>query len=292
MSQLGKCNWKKLSQVWISAVILLAAVLASAQNASSPPSPPTPAAPPSPTIQVPGQQQYVPAPVLMINAPTTPLQNAPNSNASSSSSAGSASPTTPQMYILPPQQSPVGTQQNSNSFLAMIPAGTKILLTLQRAVDTRTARTGDPIYLRSRFPVLVQGRVVLPAGTYIEGALQQIVVPSHSPSRTTLIQLQRTNLILDNGSIVPTQGMTIIPVRARHAAHFVMQQGSPLEAIMPFNVIIPVAVHPPASNPPVSAPIPVYIPVFGPQSISPIGSSSGNGAGNSATAPKPAPYIK
>ena len=279
MALLGKCNRQKSLQAWIGAVILLVAVSASGQYASSPPSPPAPAAPPSATIQVPGQQQYVPAPVLMMNTPSTP----------GFGSAGSASPTNPQMYILPPQQPSAGPQQNSDFSNAVIPAGTKLLLTLQRALDTRTTRTGDQVFLRSRFPIVVQGKVILHAGTYVQGTLQQII-KDHSPSRATLIQLQRTNLILKNGTVVPMQGMTTISVRAGQSVHSVIPQGTSLEATMPFNVIIPTAMNSPASNPQVSAPIPVYIPVFGPPSMSSSGSPSGNGAGNSAAAP--APYIK
>ncbi len=287
MYQLRQMCWQKIWLTGIRGRVSLAAASATAQYASTPPSPPAPAAPPSATIQVPGQQQYVPEPVLIMNTPTSPSQTAATGR-SSSSSAGSASLANQQMYILPSSQHSTGIQQNPDSSSLLIPAGTKILLTLQRAVDTRTARLGDTVYLRSRFPVVVQGRVVLPADTYIQGRLAQIT-PSRSRDRAAQIQVQRITLILKNGTVVPMQASFTVAVRSAHTIRSVIPQGTPLEATLPMNLRVPGAFSPPTSTS-VSAdsPIPVYIPVFGPQSTS----SPVNGTPSSTPIHTPAPYIK
>ena len=49
-----------------------------------------------------------------------------------------------------------------------IPAGTKIPVMLKNAISTKSSREGDPIYAQSTFPVVVNDRIVVPAGTYVQ----------------------------------------------------------------------------------------------------------------------------
>ena len=49
-----------------------------------------------------------------------------------------------------------------------IPAGTRVPLSLKQAISTKTARDGDPVYAETAFPFVVNDRVVIPAGTYIQ----------------------------------------------------------------------------------------------------------------------------
>jgi type IV secretory pathway VirB10-like protein len=51
----------------------------------------------------------------------------------------------------------------------MVPAGTHIPLVLHNAVSTRSARPGDAVYFETLFPVMIDGKVVIPAGSYVCG---------------------------------------------------------------------------------------------------------------------------
>jgi hypothetical protein len=45
-----------------------------------------------------------------------------------------------------------------------VPAGTKVLLSLKSAINTKTAQQGDGVYLVSSFPVVGNSRVMIPVG--------------------------------------------------------------------------------------------------------------------------------
>ena len=55
-----------------------------------------------------------------------------------------------------------------------IPAGTKVLLTIRSAINTKTAQAGDGVYLQSSFPVIANGRAVIPAGVYVQGVVDSV----------------------------------------------------------------------------------------------------------------------
>ena len=54
---------------------------------------------------------------------------------------------------------------------AVIPAGTKIPLLLKQAISTKNAREGDAVYAETAFPFVVNDRILMPAGTYIQGKI-------------------------------------------------------------------------------------------------------------------------
>jgi hypothetical protein len=58
-----------------------------------------------------------------------------------------------------------------NAATLEIPAGTKVPLALKNAISTKTTREGDPVYAETVFPVVVNERVVIPAGTYVQGRI-------------------------------------------------------------------------------------------------------------------------
>src|SRR4051812_34185914 len=47
-----------------------------------------------------------------------------------------------------------------------VPAGTKVLLVLKNSVSSKNAKKGDGVYLESSFPITIDGKVVIPAGTF------------------------------------------------------------------------------------------------------------------------------
>src|SRR6202166_3802605 len=57
------------------------------------------------------------------------------------------------------------------SMAAEIPQGAHALLRLVNSVSTRTAREGDYVYLRTAAPIVVNGQIVVPAESYVQGVV-------------------------------------------------------------------------------------------------------------------------
>jgi hypothetical protein len=87
-----------------------------------------------------------------------------------------------------------------------IPAGTKVLLTIRSAVNTKTAQAGDGVYLQSSFPVIANGRAVIPAGVYVQGVVDSVErhIRIKGPAKLTM---HFTSIIFPNGSVVEIPGL-------------------------------------------------------------------------------------
>jgi hypothetical protein len=72
-----------------------------------------------------------------------------------------------------PQTDTSGASSASGSELT-IPSGTKVPLALKQAISTKNAREGDAVYAVTTFPVVVNDRVVIPAGTYVQGRISNV----------------------------------------------------------------------------------------------------------------------
>lgn len=56
---------------------------------------------------------------------------------------------------------------------AEIPQGAHVLLRLENSVNTRTARVGDYVYLRTAVPIANGGQIAVPAGSYVQGVVSE-----------------------------------------------------------------------------------------------------------------------
>ena len=83
----------------------------------------------------------------------------------------------------------------------LVPVGTHIPLVLHNGVSTRSAKPGDPIYLETVYPILVDGRILIPAGSYVSGEITEAKRPGRVKGRGE-IMLRLTNMILPNGYAV------------------------------------------------------------------------------------------
>src|SRR5438128_7901042 len=54
-----------------------------------------------------------------------------------------------------------------------IPKGAHVLLRMVNSVNTRTAQAGDYVYLRTAIPISVEGQIVAPADSYVQGVVAQ-----------------------------------------------------------------------------------------------------------------------
>jgi len=88
----------------------------------------------------------------------------------------------------------------------IVPAGTKILLQLHSAVNTKSAKPGDGVYLASTFPVVVGNHVMIPSGVYVQGVVDRVVRAGHVKGRSQL-DMHFTSIIFPNGSVVEIPGM-------------------------------------------------------------------------------------
>jgi type IV secretion system protein VirB10 len=87
-----------------------------------------------------------------------------------------------------------------------VPAGTKVLLQLRSGINTRSAKPGDGVYLASTFPVVVGNRVMIPAGVYVQGVVDNVVRAGHVKGKSQL-DMHFTSIIFPNGTVVEIPGI-------------------------------------------------------------------------------------
>jgi type IV secretion system protein VirB10 len=87
-----------------------------------------------------------------------------------------------------------------------VPAGTKVLLQLRSAINTKSAKSGDSVYLSSTFPVVVGTKVMIPAGVYVQGVVDRVARAGRVKGRAQL-DLHFTSIIFPNGTVVEIPGI-------------------------------------------------------------------------------------
>jgi len=110
---------------------------------------------------------------------------------------------------VPPQNSqqvPGGTSSApANQMTFVVPAGTKIPLTLTSALSTKTATPGDAVYLHTNFPVIVGGRVVIPAGVFVQGYVDGLQRGGKVKGRAELM-MHFVSMAFPNGVVIALPG--------------------------------------------------------------------------------------
>lgn len=87
-----------------------------------------------------------------------------------------------------------------------VPAGTKVLLELKSAVNTKSAKPGDGVYLTSTFPVVVGDRVMIPVGVYVQGVVDRVQRAGRVKGKSQL-DMHFTSMIFPNGTVVEIPGV-------------------------------------------------------------------------------------
>jgi len=80
----------------------------------------------------------------------------------------------------------------------VIAPGTRIPLGLINTVSTKNAVAGDRVYLETVFPIMANGRIVIPPGSYVAGTLTEIKRPGRVKGRGEIF-LRFDSLTLPNG---------------------------------------------------------------------------------------------
>jgi hypothetical protein len=86
-----------------------------------------------------------------------------------------------------------------------IPAGTKIPLSLKQAISTKNAREGDAVYAETAFPYVVDNRVIVPAGSYIQGKIAHVERAGRVKGRAEIL-MHFTSMIYPSGYTVMLPG--------------------------------------------------------------------------------------
>jgi hypothetical protein len=79
-----------------------------------------------------------------------------------------------------------------------VSAGTRVPLALINSVSTKHSVAGDRVYLQSVFPILVNNRIVIPAGSYVLGTVSEVKRPGRVKGRGEL-WVRFESLTLPNG---------------------------------------------------------------------------------------------
>jgi hypothetical protein len=80
----------------------------------------------------------------------------------------------------------------------VVKPGTRVPLSLINSVSTKSAAEGDRVYLETVFPVVQDGRVLIPPGSYVAGTVTQVKRPGRVKGRGELY-LRFDSLTLPNG---------------------------------------------------------------------------------------------
>ena len=89
----------------------------------------------------------------------------------------------------------------ANPKVITIPTGTKIPLSLAQAISTKNAREGDAVYATTAFPFVVDNRVVVPAGSYVQGKISHVERAGHGHGRAEIL-MHFTSIIFPSGYTV------------------------------------------------------------------------------------------
>lgn len=87
----------------------------------------------------------------------------------------------------------------------VIPAGTQVPVALKHAISTKVAKVGDPVYAATTFPVVLNNRVLIPAGTYVQGRINLVQRAGRVKGRAEVL-VHFTTLIYPSGYTVLLPG--------------------------------------------------------------------------------------
>jgi type IV secretion system protein VirB10 len=82
----------------------------------------------------------------------------------------------------------------------VLASGTRILLRLTNAVDTKHSSPGDHVYLQTAAPVFLNGRLVIPQGSYVTGSITEAQRAGRVKGKSAL-NLRFETITLPNGVV-------------------------------------------------------------------------------------------
>lgn len=129
---------------------------------------------------------------LAIAASASAQQTAGSPPAESQPAASNAAQVTPEAKADPKPDAAPGPKKYE------LEPNTHIPLSMINSVSTKTATPGDRVYLETVFPILVDGRIVIPPGSYVAGTITKVERPGKVKGRGQFY-LRFDSLTLPNG---------------------------------------------------------------------------------------------
>jgi hypothetical protein len=83
----------------------------------------------------------------------------------------------------------------------LVPAGTKIGVSLENGISTATAKPGDSVYFRTTFPITINNKVIIPVGSYMRGEITEAKRPGRIKGKGEL-RIRLLTLVFPNGYTV------------------------------------------------------------------------------------------
>jgi len=80
----------------------------------------------------------------------------------------------------------------------VVKSGTRIPLVLVNSISTKNAHEGDHLYLQTAFPIAMDGRIVVPQGSYVTGTITEVKRPGRVKGKGELY-VRFDTLMLPNG---------------------------------------------------------------------------------------------
>jgi hypothetical protein len=183
-------NFRVLAE--LSCLMVVAMMIAAPAMAQASQGPLKPAQQTPPSQTAPPPQATPPAQATPPTQTTSPAQ-AP---APAQPASGSAAPASPA-----PAEGAQPAVVVAKPATLTVPAGTKLPLVLHNSISTRNAKPGDPVYLETLFPIVISNKILVPAGSYVQGE----IVSTKRPGKVKGVgemQLRLNTMILPNGYTV------------------------------------------------------------------------------------------
>ena len=98
----------------------------------------------------------------------------------------------------PAQQEAVPAEPKAQEDVVIVPAGTRLALVLQNSINSKSAQLGDSLYFETIYPVVVNNRILIPAGSFMRGEITHVKRPGRLKGRAEL-HLRLDELTLPNG---------------------------------------------------------------------------------------------
>ena len=151
-------------------------------------------------------ERQQPAAPPSASTPPAPTAPPPVAGSTSNLSTGATAPTAP-ANAAPSAPKPGATVE--------VPSGTSLPLVLHNGISTHSAKVGDPVYFETLFPIMIEGRVAIPAGSYVSGEVTETKRAGRVKGRAELM-IKLNTLILTNGYLV---NLNAVPRSAGTGGH-------------------------------------------------------------------------
>jgi hypothetical protein len=138
------------------------------------------------------------APAPPATAPAPPAPTPPPPTADGTASSPSAPAPGAASTAAPASAASVAPKPGST---VEVPIGTSLPLVLHNGISTHSAKVGDPVYFETLFPIMIAGRVAIPAGSYVSGEVTETKRAGRVKGRAELM-IKLNTLILTNGYMV------------------------------------------------------------------------------------------